>query len=324
MVLALFLFGKMDNYNLHKPVLLKSVLENLRPQDQEIFVDGTFGAGGYSSAILHEANCQLYAFDRDQNVVKFANQLKDKFPNNFHFIADRFSHMEQRLNQEGIEKVDGIVLDLGVSSMQLDESDRGFSFNSPHKLDMRMDRSQTLSAFEVINYISERELVEIIRNFGEEPKYHQIAKKIVAERQKKEIFSALDLANIIRQSYGNYNPKKIDPATKTFQAIRIFVNNELGELKMVLDQALNLLKQGGRLLVVSFHSLEDSYVKNFMRQHSGYSDKSGSRYDPKNLTKENKKYPLSLPLNKSIKPTQTEIGENIRARSARLRIAIKN
>jgi len=299
-------------------------MENLQVKDNETYVDCTFGAGGYSGAILKKANCNLYAFDRDESVKKFADGFAEKFPNHFHFINEKFSNLKNSLKERNIEKVDGVVLDLGVSSMQLDQEDRGFSFNSNAKLDMRMDRSKGISAFEVVNYESEKELARIIRDFGEENKSRLIAKKIVEKREEKEIVTALELAQIVRGVYGKYNPKKIDPATKTFQAIRIFVNDELGELRLVLDDVLDVLKSGGRLLVVSFHSLEDSYVKRFFRENSGYNDRSTSRYDPVNLLNENKKYRLSVPVNKAIMPSETEIENNIRSRSSRLRVAIRN
>jgi len=317
-----------NNYNFHnnfhKPVLLDEVIKNLQIQEGEIYVDGTFGAGGYSAAILNSKNCTLYSFDRDSNVIKFADNLKEKYQNRFRFINDKFSNMKQSLNDLGVDKVDGIVLDIGVSSMQLDENQRGFSFNSSAKLDMRMDNNSGISAFDVVNQKSELELSKIIKDLGEEKKHRQIAKKIVLARQEKEITTALDLAQIVRDIYGKYNPKKIDPATKTFQAIRIFVNDELGELEKVLDQSLELLKKGGRLLVVSFHSLEDSYVKKFMRKNSGYDDRNISRYDPANLLEKNNQYQFSLPILKAIKPSKSEIEDNSRARSSRLRIAIKN
>jgi 16S rRNA (cytosine1402-N4)-methyltransferase len=313
-----------NNYNFHKPVLLKEVIENLQIKDEEIYVDGTFGAGGYSSAILKAANCDLYSFDRDDNVLKFVNNLQKEFPKRFHFIHDKFSQMQERLEDLKVDKVDGIVLDLGVSSMQLDEEERGFSFNSSARLDMRMDRSREVSAFEIVNYKSEKELSQIIWDFGEERKHRQIAKKIIAKREDGEITTAVELADIIRGVYGKYNPKKIDPATKTFQAIRIFVNDELGELRMVLKSALNILKKGGRLIVVSFHSLEDAYVKRFFRANSGYDERSISRYDMRNLSNEQKEYSLSVPKNKAIKPSLGEIEENIRSRSSRLRVAIKS
>ncbi len=314
----------MDNHNFHKSVLLDEVLTNLNVRDNEIYVDGTFGAGGYSGAILNKANCTIYAFDRDLTVKRFADNLKEKFSDRFHFIHDQFSNMKDNLMRLGVKEVDGVILDLGVSSMQLDEENRGFSFNSKARLDMRMDDSTGISAFEVVNYKTEKELSDIIRDFGEDRKHRKIAKAIIDNREKKEITTAIELADIIRGVYGNYNPKKIDPATKTFQAIRIFINDELGELKQALIGALELLKKGGRLLIVSFHSLEDSYVKKFFRDNSGYNDRNISRYTPQDLSKNNENYKLSLPFSKAIKPSKEEIENNIRSRSSRLRIAIRS
>lgn len=312
----------LDNKNFHKSVLLDEVITNLEVCDNKVYVDGTFGAGGYSRAILSKADCTLYAFDRDLTVEKFANNLRDEFSDRFNFIHDKFSNMKNSLENIGVKEVDGIVLDLGVSSMQLDEDDRGFSFNSKARLDMRMDNSIGISAFDVVNHKSEKELSDIIRNFGEDRKHRQIAKNIIKHREKAEINTAIELANIIREVYGKYNPKKIDPATKTFQAIRIFINDELGELKKALNDALDLLKKGGKLLVVSFHSLEDSYVKKFFRDNSGYNDRNISRYVPQDLQQSND-HKLSVLNAKAIKPSQQEIDNNIRARSSRLRTAIK-
>jgi len=312
----------LDNKNFHKSVLFDEVITNLEVCDNKVYVDGTFGAGGYSRAILSKADCTLYAFDRDLTVEKFANNLRDEFSDRFNFIHDKFSNMKNSLENIGVKEVDGIVLDLGVSSMQLDEDDRGFSFNSKARLDMRMDNSIGISAFDVVNHKSEKELSDIIRNFGEDRKHRQIAKNIIKHREKAEINTAIELANIIREVYGKYNPKKIDPATKTFQAIRIFINDELGELKKALNDALDLLKKGGKLLVVSFHSLEDSYVKKFFRDNSGYNDRNISRYVPQDLQQSND-HKLSVLNAKAIKPSQQEIDNNIRARSSRLRTAIK-
>ena len=313
-----------DNYQFHNPVLLRQMLDNLKPQAGEIYIDGTFGAGGYSKAILSKANCKICAFDRDPNVKMFADKLKEQFADSFTFIHNKFSQMTMEMENLGINQVDGIILDLGVSSMQFDQMDRGFSFNSQAKLDMRMDCSSSLSAFEVVNNMPESKLAQIIKEFGEEKFYYKIAKKIVEERQKAEITTSLQLAEIIRSVYPNKaKSKKIDPATKTFQAIRIFVNDELEELKKALEASIKLLKKGGRLIVVSFHSLEDSYVKSFLRKHSGYNDRNYSRYHPlpHNV---NKKYNFSLPKLSAIKPEKGEISDNIRSRSSRMRVAIKS
>ena len=268
----------MGNSKFHKSVLLNEIIANLSPKDGEIYLDGTFGAGGYSRAILESVNCYVYGVDRDESVKKFVFELQKDFPKNFTFLSGEFSKSQMLLEEKGIKQVDAMIFDLGVSSMQFDEMERGFSFDSGDKLDMRMDRKNSLSAFEVVNNFSEAELAKIIKEFGEEPKARAIAKKIVKERKSKEIFSCGDLAKIVRSFYFGYS--KTDPATKTFQAFRIFVNQELEELKLALESSKNLLKKGGRLIVVSFHSLEDSIVKNFLKEEAGLnqtkSSKSGS------------------------------------------------
>jgi 16S rRNA (cytosine1402-N4)-methyltransferase len=309
-----------NNNQSHKPVLLKEVLNSLNPKDGETFIDGTFGAGGYSQAILGAANCKLIAFDRDLSVQKFAIKLGDQFGDRLQFIHSQFSLMAEMIK----EKVDGIVLDLGVSSMQLDEEIRGFSFNSSAKLDMRMDKSVGISAFEVVNNSLEEDLSRMIRDFGEEKKHRTIAKKIVEIRKKSQITTCLELAEIVKKVYG-FQAKKTHPATKTFQAIRIFVNDELGELKKALELSSNILKKRGRLVIVSFHSLEDRLVKSFLRTHSGYDDRNFSRYQPFFEPVNQKQiYNFVLPRSSCLKPNENELIENIRSRSARLRIAIKN
>jgi 16S rRNA (cytosine1402-N4)-methyltransferase len=306
------------NQKSHKSVLLKEVLEALNPQEGEVFIDGTFGAGGYSRAILESANVKVIGFDRDLSAKKFSQNLSDEFAEKFEFVHSPFSQMETQV----LTKVDGIVLDLGVSSMQLDEGNRGFSFNSSTNIDMRMDPSSGISALEVINEFSEMEISKIIRDFGEEPKHKRIAKKIIEARAISPINTGLELAEIVFKVYG-FQKGKIHPATKTFQAIRIFVNDELGELKRALEASLNMLKEGGRMVVVSFHSLEDSIVKSFFREKSGYFDRNFSRYEPVSILNEEKKFQFYLPKNSAIKPEDEELKENIRSRSARLRLAIK-
>lgn len=309
----------MNNYQSHQPVLLKEVLGILNPKDGEVFIDGTFGAGGYTRAILQSANCKVFAFDRDASVLKFVDELKKEFGERFIFIHSPFSLIKEHIK----EKVDGIVLDLGVSSMQLDEEARGFSFNSSEKLDMRMDSSSGISAYEVVNEFPEAELSKIIRDYGEEKNHKRIAKKIIEARDKAKIKTGLELAEIVKKVYG-FQAGKIHPATKTFQAIRIFINDELGELKKALESSKQLLKKDGRLVVVSFHSLEDSIVKEFFRQESGYNNRVTSRYDPMPVpTNEVKEFDFFLPKNSAIKPSEEELHNNVRARSARLRLAIK-
>lgn len=303
--------------------MLNEVLQNLAPKDGETYLDCTFGAGGYSRAILSAANCKLYAIDRDQLAESFAADLKNDFPQNFTFLKGKFSDSQKLLAEKNIEQIDGMVLDIGVSSMQLDDRSRGFSFDSFDRLDMRMDRNQSLSAYEVVNETSEAELAEIIKEFGEEPKARPIAKKIVKLREEKPIETCHELAEIVRSFYrGNF---KTDPATKTFQAIRIHVNQELEELKTALKSSVTLLKKGGRLVVVSFHSLEDQIVKKFIKSQSG-EDQIASRYIPQALyqAQQQEKINNFKAVNRSsISASVEETLENPRARSAKLRAAIR-
>ena len=310
----------MISSQLHNPVMLKEVLENLAIRDGEIYVDGTFAAGGYSSAILQQADCKLFAFDRDISVEKFAKKIKEKFGEKFIFNNNKFSQIFEVLNEIGVNQIDGLVLDIGVSSMQLDERDRGFSFDSNEKLDMRMDRNQSLSAFEVVNHESEENLARIIKEFGEEIKAKNIAKKIVTLRQNNPIKNCSDLAKIVRSFYYGYH--KIDPATKTFQALRIFVNQELEELKLVLEASIKLLKKGGRLVVVSFHSLEDKIVKDFLKEQAGL-NLSYSRYQPECSLPKNQKNNFKIITKSALCPSKEEVDLNPRARSAKMRVAIR-
>jgi 16S rRNA (cytosine1402-N4)-methyltransferase len=303
----------------HKPVMLNEVLSYLLPKDNEIYLDGTFGAGGYSKAILNLAKCSVIAIDRDDSVKKFASLLSAEFGNKFIFENNKFSNYGEVLSKNNISKVDGMIFDIGVSSMQLDEKERGFSFDSDTKLDMRMDKNQSLSAFEVINNLSEIELAKIIKDYGDEPKARAIAKKIIYTRAKNQINSCKELANIVRSFYKGYF--KTDPATKTFQAVRIYVNQELDELKKALDASINFLKKDGRLIVVSFHSLEDKIVKNFLKDNSGIA-LSVSRYEPE-IDKKNIKKNFLIKTRSAISPSENEIIQNPRARSAKMRVAIK-
>ncbi|GDX35654.1 ribosomal RNA small subunit methyltransferase H [Alphaproteobacteria bacterium] len=302
----------------HIPVMLNEVLSFLKPQANEIYFDGTFGAGGYSSAILQSCNCQVYAVDQDHTVDKFVKKLQENFPKNFHFAYAKFSQVKEVLRSFAVEQVDGVVLDIGVSSMQFDEKIRGFSFDSHDKLDMRMNQNQELSAFEVVNNFSEEQLSEIIYKFGDEPKAKKIARKITTQRCKQTITSCCELADIVRSLYVGYY--KTDPATRTFQALRIYVNNELEELSQALKNSLEILKSGGRMVVVTFHSLEDKIVKDFFREKSGYF-KGQSRYLPDLNPVLNIELKL---LNKSaIEPSDLEVKRNPRSRCAKLRSVVK-
>jgi len=308
----------LNNNQFHIPVMLEEVLSFLKPQANEIYFDGTFGAGGYSQAILQSCNCQVYAVDQDQAVDKFVKKLQAEFPKNFHFAFAKFSQVKEILKSFAVEKVDGVVLDIGASSMQFDEKSRGFSFDSNDRLDMRMNQNQELSAFEVVNNFSEEQLSEIIYKFGDEPKAKKIAQKITTQRSKHLITSCCELADIVRSLYVGYY--KTDPATRTFQALRIYVNNELEELREVLNNSLKVLKSKGRMVVVTFHSLEDKIVKDFFREKSGYF-KGQSRYLPDLNTELNIELKL---LNKSaIEPSEFEVKNNPRSRSAKLRSIVK-
>ncbi len=303
----------------HQPVLLKEVIANLKPEKDGTYLDGTFGAGGYSSAILEAVQCNLFAIDRDESAKKFAEKLTKNFPDHFVFLSGKFSESERLLNEQNAPKLDGMVFDIGVSSMQLDDRSRGFSFDSEAKLDMRMDQNSFPSAFEVVNESSEKELAQIIKEFGDEPKARQIAKKIIAARAVKPITTCQDLAQIVRSLYYGYS--KTDPSTRTFQALRIFVNQELEELKAALASSLTLLKKGGRLVVVSFHSLEDSIVKNFLKEESGLSQ-TFSRYQPIS-EQQNSSKNFHVLTKSAISPTAEEIAANPRARSAKMRVAVR-
>lgn len=309
----------MNNLDFHKPVLMNEVLKALSPKDGEVYLDCTFGAGGYSKSILESANCKLYAIDRDETAQKFAENLTQQFPKNFDFSLGKFSESQELLAQKGIEQVDGIVLDIGVSSMQLDDKSRGFSFDSDAKLDMRMDQKNHYSAFELVNETSEDVLADIIKTFGEENKAKKIARKIAETRLNKPITSCKDLADIVRSFYFGYF--KTDPATKTFQALRIFINQELEELKSILELSKKLLKKDGRLVVVTFHSLEDSIVKHFFKTQAGL-DHSVSRYMPDISNMKIEKH-FHLLTKSVITASKKEVTDNPRARSAKLRGAIK-
>ena len=301
----------MKSYENHVPVMLNEVLKYMNPMDNEVYVDCTFGAGGYTEGILEKANCNVIGLDRDPSVKQFADIIKKKFNDRFDFYNIKFSDIESILNGN---KVDGIVLDIGVSSMQIDNPERGFSFQKNSRLDMRMGNNQ-ISAYEIVNNTPEKELADIIYNYGDEVKSRHIAKKIVEKRKEKPIETTFELADIIRFFYP-VRKTKIDPATKTFQAIRIAVNGELDELKKILELSKTILKPNGRLVVVSFHSSEDKIVKDFIKKET----KKGLKKDK--YSKEENKADFELLTNKAITPTEEEIKNNVRARSAKLR-AIK-
>lgn len=297
----------------HIPVMLNDVLQALAPQDGGLYVDATFGNGGYSEAILQAANCKLIALDRDPNVKDRAAEMKAKYGERFEFRAGEFGDFAELVP----EKIDGAVFDIGVSSMQIDQAQRGFSFAKEAPLDMRMS-CQGTSAADLVNSLSEKELADLIYNYGEEKKSRAIARRIVEARTKSKIQTTTELAEII-YSVIHKKPGAIDPATRTFQALRIAVNDELGQLKSGLEGALEALKPSGKLVVVSFHSLEDRIVKNFFLENAG-KKQSVSRYAPlpTDIIK-----PKIASYSKAIAPSQNEVDNNPRARSAKLRAASK-
>lgn len=304
----------------HIPVLLDEVIDYLKPSDNEIYVDCTFGAGGYSKAILQSANCKVVAIDVDESVKQYAKPLEENFQKNFDLVFGKFSELSDHLAKLNINKVDGIIADIGVSSMQIDFAERGFSFSSNGPLDMRMDNGSSFDASYVINNESEENLANIIYRYGDERKSRKIAKEICLKRQEEPITTTNELAEIVRSCVGK-GKSKIDAATRTFQAIRIHVNNELEELRLLLEQSEKLLNKGGRLVIVSFHSLEDTIVKNYFKVKTG-NDYSVSRHMPLDNSKITKPA-FSYASRKAIKPSEKEIKENIRSRSARLRAIVK-
>jgi 16S rRNA (cytosine1402-N4)-methyltransferase len=298
----------------HVPVLVRAALEHLKVRDNGIYVDGTFGAGGYSSAILAAANAQVIGIDRDQSAIAHGIGLVQRAAGRLTLIEERFAHLDRVARKFGHEAVDGVVLDVGVSSMQLDEAERGFSFRLDGPLDMRMGEAGP-SAADVIARATERDLARIIATLGEERFARLVAKAIVAARAKAPIETTGALAEIVG-GVVHARPDRIHPATRTFQALRIVVNEELAELAAGLAAAERILKPGGRLVVVAFHSLEDRIVKTFLTERSG--GKGTSRHAPVTKALE----PTFRLLNRRpAAASDAEVASNPRARSAKLRAA---
>lgn len=302
--------------NAHRPVMLAEVLAALAPRDGAIYLDGTFGAGGYSRAMLDAATCTVWAIDRDPEAIARGAVLGAAYGERFHVLHGRFSDMARLLAAHGVTAVDGIALDLGVSSPQLDDAARGFSFRFDAPLDMRMER-QGETAAEVIARASESELADIIYQFGEERYARRIARALVAARGRSPIERTTQLRDIVRAAVPRATADTIDAATRTFQALRIHVNDELGELDHGLTAAESLLAPGGILVVVSFHSLEDRRVKAFLRSRSGGAPRA-SRHLPAEVGRAAAPT-FELVTRRAVRPTDAEIEQNPRARSARLR-----
>jgi 16S rRNA (cytosine1402-N4)-methyltransferase len=299
----------------HVPVMLDEVLATLAPKDGGIYLDGTFGGGGYARAILEHARCTLWAIDRDPEAIERGAELVALFPGRLHLLHGQFGDMVALLDQAGVSELDGVVLDLGVSSFQLDDAGRGFSFRFDGPLDMRMGRHGT-SAADLVNTLPERALADVLYELGEERASRRIAHAIVAARLEAPIETTGRLADIIRSVLppdrsGNH------PATRSFQALRIKVNDELRQIEAALEQAIGLLSPGGRLVVVAFHSLEDRIVKRFMGTSAGRMG-SPSRHNPAGLvTREAPSFRLLTA--KALRPGADETRRNPRSRSARLR-----
>ncbi len=300
---------------IHTPVMLPDVLQHLAPRPGAVVLDGTFGGGGYTAAILEAAACTVWAIDRDPQAIARGAALAARHPGQLHLLEGRFGDMVALLAEGGVGALDGVVLDLGVSSFQIDDPARGFSFRQDGPLDMRMSGAGS-SAAELVNTLPEAELADTLYQFGEERLSRRIARAIVAARAEAPIATTLQLASIIRAVVP---PEKsgIHPATRSFQALRIRVNDELGEIERALAAAAGLLAPGGRLVVVSFHSLEDRLVKRFMLEAAGRTP-APSRHDPGVLL--GRAAPRFALLTRGAqRPGDAEIRANPRARSARLR-----
>jgi 16S rRNA (cytosine1402-N4)-methyltransferase len=301
----------------HVPVMLREVLDLLAPRDGGIYLDATFGGGGYTAAILGAADCTVFAIDRDPDAIARGAALAARHPGRLHLIEGRFGDMVDLLAARGVAALDGVAFDLGVSSFQLDEAARGFSFRAEGPLDMRMGRSGT-SAAHLVNTLDERALADLIRRFGEERHARRVARAIVRARTEAPITSTLRLAAIVRSAVPR-SADGIDPATRSFQALRISVNEELDELARGLSAAIGLLSPGGRIVAVAFHSLEDRIVKQAFAAAAGRTP-GASRHDPAALAARPAPR-LRLLTPKPLTPSADEAAANPRARSARLRAA---
>jgi len=298
----------------HIPVLLDEVIAAIAPAKGMNVVDATFGAGGYSRALL-DAGARVYAFDRDPNAISAGAGMVDQYNGQLSLHAERFSQMREEMERIGVPQVDAVVMDIGVSSMQLDQGERGFAFSSNGPLDMRMSQ-QGESAADFLNSADEAAIADVLYEYGEERQSRRVARAIVAARPLE---TTGDFARVVRKALGYKPHDKKDPATRSFQAVRIHVNDELGELRAGLAAAEAILREGGVLAVVSFHSLEDRIVKRFLRTASG-AGRAISRHLPGEIVGPD---PVFAKVSKAIRPSAAEIERNPRARSSTLRHAVR-
>lgn len=301
----------------HVSVLLNESISSLNLKENSIIVDATLGYGGHSSSILDRIKKgYLFAFDQDSEAIRHSTDRLSKIGTNFTIIKSNFKNMKEELNKRGIDKVDGVLFDLGVSSPQLDDAERGFSFHEDAPLDMRMDQEQAFSAYDVVNNYSKEELARIFLKYGEDKFSNNIAKKIVEYRTTKKIETTLELVEIIKTAVPMKFRIDKHPARQIFQAIRIEVNHELDVIEPAINQALEMLNVGGRVAVITFHSLEDRLVKNIFREKCKIDEKlKGLPNIPEEYLPD-----FRLVENKAIVPSEEELKRNPRARSSKLRV----
>lgn len=301
----------------HVSVLLQESISSLNLLENSVVVDATLGYGGHSSNILERiSKGYLFAFDQDSEAIRYSTDRLSSIGTNFTIIKSNFVNMKEELEKRGINKVDAVLFDLGVSSPQLDDKSRGFSFHNDARLDMRMDRDQKLSAYEVVNEYSEQDLARIFYKYGEDKFSKSVARRIVEYRKEKPIETTLELVEVIKSGVPMKYRINKHPARQIFQAIRIEVNHELDVIEPALSQALELLRVGGRVAVITFHSLEDRLVKNYFKEMTKIDDKvKGMPNIPDEYLPD-----FKLVVNKAIIPSDSEIENNPRARSSKLRV----
>lgn len=303
---------------MHESVLLNETIESLNLKEDSIVVDCTLGYGGHSSEILKRIpKGKLYCFDQDIDAIHYSKERLSKIASNFEIIQSNFVHMKEELEKRNVTLVDGVLYDLGVSSPQLDQKERGFSFHQDARLDMRMDKRKTLDAHVVINTYSEVDLTRIFLEYGEEKFAKSIARKIVEKREEKKIDTTLELVDVIKQAVPFKYAREHHPARKVFQAIRIEVNNELEVFEKSLKDSLNILNKNGRICVITFHSLEDKICKNIYNEVSKIDEKLSR------LPVIPEEYKKDFKIIKTFKPNEKELKKNNRARSSKLRVIEK-